>query len=477
MKKILKLLITLILISYFNCTLAATVDHFDVKLSATETSVNKAVDLTIEAKDKSGNIVKDYKGTVLILSETDPKAELPKDIKDNSYVFKTLDQGVVKFENSLIFKSVGKQEISVFDFYDENILGIGEINVIGESTTPETIDISIISPENGIVIGTNYVTVSGKTQKNHKVKIKIDGEDVKTTTSNNDGVFEEKLDNLKNGDSTIKAVVLDADNKEIGVSKDIKITIKAENPEFNSIKITPSIELEPETSISIQVKATKGLKEVVAIINDEIIKLIESTDGVYDGKTTAPKAEGEYNVDVKLTNELGNQTNKRPATKIKVVLPDFNSGTDEVIVDILAEEPAEVVSETGTTAPAPIIKRKKIYKITNLQLTKLKTKSILSWDSIPEAISYNIYKQLEGNKLVLIDNIKEPRYEVNIVGDKITYDYFLVEPVVKDETGDTIKGELSDITEIQTGPKELLLLLFLSLVIGFFITKFRRKVS
>lgn len=475
MKKILKLLITLILISYFNCTLAATVDHFDVKLSATETSVNKAVDLTIEAKDKSWNIVKDYKWTVLILSETDPKAELPKDIKDNSYVFKTLDQWVVKFENSLIFKTVWKQEISVFDFYNEDILWIWEINVIWESSTTETIDISIISPENWIVIWTNYVTVSWKTQKNHKVKIKIDWEDIKTTTSNNDWVFEEKLDNLKNGDSIIKAVVLDADNKEIWVSKDIKITVKAENPEFNSIKITPAWNLEPETSISIQVKATKWLKEVVVILNDEMIKLTESDDWIYNWKTTAPKAEWEYNVDVKLTNDLWNQTNKRPATKIKVVLPDFNSWTDEVIVDILEEEPTEELSETGTTAP--IIKRKKIYKITNLQLTKLKTKSILSWDPITEALSYNIYKQLEWNKLVLVDNVKEPRYEVNIVWDKITYELFVVEPVVKDETWDTIKWELSDITEIQTWPKELLLLLFLSLIIWFFITKFRRKVS
>jgi hypothetical protein len=286
-------------------------------------------------------------------------------------------------------------------------------------------------------------------------------------------VFEEKLDNLKNGDSTINAVVLDADNKEIWVSKDIKITVKAENPEFNSIKITPSLQLEPETSISIQVKATKWLKEVVAIINDEIIKLIESTDWVYDWKTTAPKAEWEYNVDVKLTNELWNQTNKRPATKLKIVLPDFNSWTDEVIVDILEEEPLQ---ETVAESP-PIIKTKKIYKITNLQLTKLKTKSILSWDPITEAISYNIYKQLEWNKLVLIENIKESRYEVNIVWDKITYDYFLVEPVVKDEEWETIKWELSDVTEIQTWPKELLLLLFLSLIIWFFITKFRRKVS
>ncbi len=476
MKKILKFLITIIFISYFNYTLAATVDHFEVTISATETSINKAVDLMIEAKDRSWNTVKDYNWTVLILSETDSKAELPKDIIENSYVFKTLDQWIVKFENSLIFKSIWKQEISVFDFYDEDITWVWEINVIWWESTPEDkIEINIISPENWIVIWTNHLTVSWKTQKNHKVKIKIDWEDIKTTTSNNDWVFEEKLDNLKNGTSTIIAVVLDADNKEVWVSKEIKITIKAENPEFNSIKITPSLQLEPETSINIQVKATKELKEVSVIINDEIIRLIEDEDWIYNWKTTAPKIEWEYNVDVKLINDLWNQTNKRPATKIKVVLPDFHSWTDEIIVDVIEEEPEEIIEWEPVSKP--IIKRKKIYKITNLQLTKLKTKSILSWDPITEALSYNIYKQLEWNKLVLVDNVKEPRYEVNIVWDKITYDYFIVEPVVKDETWDTIKWELSDITEIQTWPKELLLLWFLSLIIWFFITKFRRKVS
>jgi hypothetical protein len=42
-----------------------------------------------------------------------------------------------------------------------------------------------------------------------------------------------------------------------------------------------------------------------------------------------------------------------------------------------------------------IITKKKIYKVSNLFLTKLKTKSILSWDPITEATSYNIYKQLD----------------------------------------------------------------------------------
>jgi hypothetical protein len=159
---------------------------------------------------------------------------------------------------------------------------------------------------------------------------------------------------------------------------------------------------------------------------------------------------------------------------------DFDSWTDEIIADIVEEpevikDPEEVI-DPEVVAPE-VITRRKIYKITNLQLTKLKTKSILSWDSITEAISYNIYKQLEWNKLVLVDNVKEPRFEVNIVWDKITYDYFIVEPVVKDEQWETIKWQLSEITEIQTGPKELLLFMFLSLIIWFFVTRFKRKTS
>jgi hypothetical protein len=162
---------------------------------------------------------------------------------------------------------------------------------------------------------------------------------------------------------------------------------------------------------------------------------------------------------------------------LKVVMVDLNSWTDEVIVDILEEQVTEEGETECTDCNNDTIKRQKIYKITNLQLTKLKSKSILTWDAITEAISYNIYKQLEWNQIVLVDNVKEPRYEVNIVWNKITYDYFVVEPVVKDESWETLKWQLSEVTEIQTWPKELLLFLFLSLIIWFFVTRFKRKTS
>lgn len=476
MRILLRIFFSIFLITISNKVLAASViDHFDVKLSKTETSVNQAVDLTIEAKDKNWNTIKDYKWTILLLSETDSKAELPKEIKENSYTFKTSDQWKVKFENSLIFKSVWKQELNVFDLDNEDIFWIWEINVVWEPSS-NNIDITIISPEDWVIVWTNFIPISWRTQKNHKVKIKINWTDIKTTNSNDQWVFEEKITDLENWDSVLTASVLDEDNKIVWTSNEIKITVKADNPIFNSIKITPNWELEPESSITIEVTATKWLDRVNVIINDEIINLTESDrDWVYVWKTTAPKEAWEYDVDVTLVNDLWNMTNKKPATKIKVAMVDFYSWTDEIIVDVVEETPDDPETPEDESKVTKTKKAKKIYKITNLQLTKLKTKSILSWDSISEALSYNIYKQLPWNQLVMVDNVKEPRYEVNITWNKVTYDYFVVEPVIKWEDWETIKWQLSEVTEIQTWPKEVLLLLFLALIIGFFITKNKRK--
>nr|MDD3720717.1 hypothetical protein [Candidatus Gracilibacteria bacterium] len=454
MKKILKLLVLFSIFGYGH-TFAAGIDHFEVTLGATEAAVNEAIDITIEAVDKNGNTVKDYAGTILILSETDPKAELPKEIKDNSYTFKESDQGKIKFENALKFKSTGKQELNIYDLADETILGVGTINITGDAIT-NPINISIVSPEDGLILGKNEITVTGKTDKNHQVIIKANGKEAIKTVSNDEGTFEEKLENLENGDLILSATVLDADNKEVGTSKDVKVTIDASAPEFKSIKILPSTTVDSESEISIEVVSDKGLKEASVVINDTITKLTEGADGVYTGKTNVPKEAGDYNVDVKLINDIGNQTSKKQAAKITVNAADLNSATEQVTATIDNQV-------------------KKIYKITNLELTKLKTKSILSWDKISEADSYNIYKQLDGNKLELVDNIKEPRYEVNIVGDKITYDYFVVEPIVKTESGETIKGELSEATKIQTGPKEILLLLILSMILGFVIMILKRR--
>jgi len=48
--------------------------------------------MIIEAVDKNNSIVNDYKGMILIFSESDPEAQLPIILQENTYTFKSSDQ-------------------------------------------------------------------------------------------------------------------------------------------------------------------------------------------------------------------------------------------------------------------------------------------------------------------------------------------------------------------------------------------------
>ncbi len=455
MKKLIKILTFLSVFSFYS-SFAANIDHFDVKLWKDSATANEALDLTVEAIDKNWNTVKNYVWTILILSETDANAELPKEIKDSTYIFKESDAWKVKFENAVKFKAPWKQTLNVYDLNDDTISWIADITIDWESPTPNA-DISIVSPEDWFSIGKNEVTVSWKTQKNHQVSIKLNWKENIKTTSNSEWIFEEKVTDLQNWKNILEATVLDADWTELWKSKSIEIEVDAKNPELKSVKITPNKNVEAESEVSIEVLAEKWLSEVQVVIDDAITKLTEEGEWLYVWKTNAPKTEWEYKVDVNLKNDIWNETKKIAATSISVV--------PKLAVAPVA--PPVVVEIEG--------KPKKIYIITNIKLTKLKTQSILNWDAIPEAESYNIYRQLEWNKLELVDTVKEPRFTVNIVGEKITYDYFVVEPVIRTASWDIVKWILSDATKIQTWPKEILLLLILSFIIWFLILN-RRKI-
>jgi hypothetical protein len=91
--------------------------------------MGEAVDLTITAMDVDGNVVDDYTGTVLVFSETDPKATLSSEFNENSYTFSLADKGSVKFENGVTFFSEGDQEIRVYDLNDETDSNFGATTV------------------------------------------------------------------------------------------------------------------------------------------------------------------------------------------------------------------------------------------------------------------------------------------------------------------------------------------------------------
>ncbi len=443
----------------FSQIFAAWIDHFEVTFDPTTVKVWEALDLTIEAVDKNNETVLDYDWTILIFSESDPEAELPTALKDNTYNFLASDQWKVKFENSVKFKTTWVQNIYIYDLNDDTVFGLAEATVEKEEVVAN-IDISILSPETWLTIWTNSISISGNTQKNHQIKVIVNNDKEVKTTSNNDWVFEVEVSDLADWNNTFKAQVLDADMNVIWESNEVSIKVDLASLNIKNVKVTPET-VDTENSYEIEVVTNPWLVNVSVIINDILTKLKETKDGVYNAKMVAPEEAWTYKIDVKVVDELWHEKTELWAASI--VVNEVVLAAAEKKEEVVAEE--EVVEETKDN--------KDNLKITWLKLVELKSKSILTWDKVEEAKSYNVYKKSQDGKLELIETVDTPRFEVEIKWDEIKYDYFAVKAVAENEEWETFEWDLSEATKVQTWP-EMIILLLISLLIAWFLFSRRR---
>ena len=93
--------------------------------------------------------------------------------------FTTEDNGQKTFSKGIIFKSPGKQKIYVTDISDD-IIGEAIVNITPGETASQTGQetVTVITPENNSKITNDSVIVSGKTRKNSKVVISLNGKEV-----------------------------------------------------------------------------------------------------------------------------------------------------------------------------------------------------------------------------------------------------------------------------------------------------------
>lgn len=443
----------------FTSIYAAWVDHFEVKLNPENSNVWDALDLSIEAVDKNNSVVTDYQGSILIFSESDPEAELPTALSDNIYDFVWADQWKVTFENSIKFNNEWVQNIHIYDFDDDTVYWIAEAT-ISKSVTDVNIDIDIITPENGLTIWENKIKISGSSKKNHQIKITVNWETEIMTTTSEEWIFEKEIQDLKDWENTFLAEVLDWDLNIVWTSNEVKIKVETSSISIKNLKTIPE-EIFTESAYEIELIASEWLYEVSAIINEVIIKLKEEESGVYKVKTYAPKKANTYAIDLILKDSLGHEKKELWAWSIEV---------KEVVLEAPKEE-VEVIEE-ALDSPS----EKSDLKITGLKLVELKSRSILTWDKVKEAKSYNVYKKFKDWKLELIENVSEPKFEVAIIWDDLKYEYFAVKALAETEDWEIYEWNLSDATKIKTGP-EILILMLLALIIWFWVFTFQRKHS
>ena len=473
MKSIFKVVLLLYWIFFSAYSVLAAIDRFEVSFNFESAQVGEALDLTITAVDRNWQVVSNYTWDILVFSESDLNAEFPSVLAENSYTFIPANEGTVKFENAVVFRKVGTQNIYVYDLNQETVMWLAEVEIT-EVAVNRNEDIEIMSPENWITLWRDNITVSGMTQKNHQVNIIVNWIRNIQTTSNDDGMFEELVENLNQWENTFKAQILDSSNNVIWESDTIRIQINSQAPDFRNITITPTWEVESESEIEIEVISNTGLTRVHVIIDDVITELTEIRDGRYTGKSFAPQEAWVYNIDVVLRNEFNIETREANAAEITVVAkPELEAAPEP---EEIVETEEKIIEEIGIRGTPSERMTDIDLRIQNIRVTELKERSIISWDPVSDADSYNIYKRINDRQVELIANVKDPRYEIQIVWQNLKYDEFAIKALWRTSTGTLIQWDLSDMTKVQTWPTLYIALIIIALIMSgwFFLLKSRK---
>lgn len=273
---------------------AATSTATQIEITAPTTArVGEAIDISLRAIDKDNKTVTAYRGSVIF--NTDNIGDtIPAPGK--TVAFTADDNGEKKFSKGIVFKKSGKQKIFVYDVSDE-IQWEVIVNVSAETTAPVTNDqtVTIITPESGTKITGDMITVSGKTRKNSKVNIKLNGQNVGTPETSDDiGIFTKNITGITQESNIVTAELMDAASAVIATSPEVKFNRVVTTTSTYWVTILPASTIEASSPIEIIVDATPNLTELSITLDGSVLVTKEGTGGQYSIKTVAPQKAGIY---------------------------------------------------------------------------------------------------------------------------------------------------------------------------------------
>ncbi len=265
--------------------------RFEIEAPAKAT-LGEAIDVTVKAVDSDGNVDTGYRGSIIFTTNyIGDIVPMP----GRSIKFEADNSGVYKFSKGVIFKTVaGKRDLNVADV-EKDITGSVKLQVEegNNGGNNQKVEVQILTPQmNGEIKG-DVVTVSGKTRKNSKVRISLNGEEKKTVVSDQDGMFTFPITDLTLVNNVVKAEIVDANNKVIGSSQEVKFSKSKDTISFYGVVISdkdgkPSTTLTGSQDMTINIKAMAGLSEAIITFDGAVIPLKEEKPGTYTHTTKAP---------------------------------------------------------------------------------------------------------------------------------------------------------------------------------------------
>lgn len=363
-------------------TTAGPVSYFDITGLSTTAKVNEQLTMTVTARDKDKNVVKNYTGTILISAPDDDNATLPG---SGEYTFKAADLGQFTFSLSLQFSKTGKQTIQVLDKSNFKITGEKTIQINAKDSTSATTTATsskliIKSPSSGSKLGSSLVILTGKGDANINLKVFDNNTQIGKTDTDSDGLFSYQAKSLQSGSHTFYVMSDKGD-----ISSSVSITIDTVAPLLNSFSMDTSGSVKPGSKVTITVQSEKDLDTATVSVQSIETDMDESTSepGTYSATVTAPSKDGSYSVDVTLVDALSNKASFLQKGTIKVETPKPKNPPKVEGLTGIAGDSSVKLSWTAVTTHDQTIQNYRIYYGTKTDKldTKADTKdSTATWE-------------------------------------------------------------------------------------------------
>lgn len=319
----------------------------------------------ISAYDSKDQSVYNYNGTVRFSASGGNAGyvELPPD-----YTFTAEDQGSHTFSLAANFKQAGVYTIKVTDLSNSQVFGeqVFTVKEGGGANSNSSQKITIATPISGVV-GNNVQVVSGMASPGARIKIFDNEISVATINADASGNFSYTTGMLTDGSHKIYAATVNDIDTIIDTSNVVDLTIDVSAPEISQVVFDPASPVDPGTTVNVKAYIEEDLLQAQVIFMNNVYDMTKAL-GYYETSVVMPIDFGEYDLEFKMTDQLGNETSVK--------------GEHKITVGVFG----------GKETPK---------NVTNLTASPMDRKVILNW-SAPESLlvdHYRVYYGSSPNKM------------------------------------------------------------------------------
>lgn len=329
------------------------VSYLSLENLAETVKIGETQSITILAMDSQSNVAGNYTGTIHF-SSTDNNATLP-----NDYTFEAEDQGQHTFSLGATFKTMGTQTLTVTDIDMGEIFAETEVEVTstGSGNGPaygEPIvagDLTVMSPVVGTYSSDN-LTFSGEAPYGMKIEIYENDVLKGEIEVEPEGIFTGEIKNIENGDHEFVVKTVDEEGETVDETEPFLVTIDTDAPQVDKVEIAPNGDIPAGAEFEITVYSEPNLPQVAAIFNNGVFQLEEDAvvNGNYHGTLQAPETQEEYEVDILVVDDLGNEILYNKLAKVTVGEPN----EEEAIAEEEVLAPGQVASVEGVKGDSKV---------------------------------------------------------------------------------------------------------------------------